>query len=838
MALFAGSAAQATNDSLLQWRQLWQQQDATNKQYDLAQQQMTFQAQQQKDAQAFQERLAKAQEAFQLGVLDRNELFEVSKIALDQMANMTPEQQWAQVEALQGLGSPLLSVAQNSVRTSLFDNFSDAVNLVDSVFTAPIGTAFNPAFVGLAADAVIARSGMQGEEAEAFRNQLDEALAARGGDAEEWNALQWDSARTSLSQARANVDQTVAQTTQIDAQTAQIFQNTQFDADKHGFIVDSLELQNRLLTLEGNQLELVNGNLPAQFSAELRNLEARTRELDNGAELFNRTLEHQVRTFAAQTGIAEEELRHTLATGLTRDAIVQGDLDYLRATIDYVGAQEAESIARAEGLNVSTDAARLDMTNTRVAMVTQLVELGRGDLLAQVGGELFAGLGIPEDAQGELLASLRETADSRLSSAEKIEKANVQVALAEARHATWQAATAEEQRRFDNDIATQRLALEQQGMALEEQRLQGYLNSLNAPAPGSVSIPTSDIHNAVKNGIGISVGDLNSATSNYNGWVQADQTMMGMVAANPDGTFEVRDREGLAALAQQYGIDASLMDPQETARALQTLITVERNTTRSRAEADTLAYARAFIQESGRIPTAGELGFETGDPIYTAAIQRIPGLTLLPDASDAVTLDLENLAATLSPSIGEDGILFGGASAVYEDLLATHGETALEAAGIFDASAVLPILQRASAEYQQDFNLATAAAESLGAITGQTWNLENADERMNLEQTMASYENTAETFIGMLDELPTRTQDFFNGFVGGWQPSHEEAQYVLNVSRTLGIPLAGLLERGLVNQAGNITDRAGFRQLLLSFQGTLADQRIAVQSIDGLLRER
>ena len=484
MALFAGSAASATNDSLLQWRQLWQQQDATNKQYDLAQQQMTFQAAQQRDQQAFQERLANAQNDFNLGVLERKELFDVSQIALDMMPNMTLDQQWSQVEALEQIGSPLVHIARNTVQASLFNNFEDAVSLVDSVFTAPLGTAFTPAFVRQAADAVISRSGMGEEEAVAFREELEAALTARQGDAEEWDNLGWETARTGLNQARANVLETQANVYNLNAQTQRIFQDTQFEADKHGFIIDSMDLQNQLMGLQVNREEMVNGNLPAQMAAELRNLNAQTKGLENGNELFNRTVEIQVQTMATQLGITQEQLRHDVATGMTRDAIVQGDLDYLRATIDYVGQQELESVARTEGLHVSAEAARLDMSNTRVSILTQLVEMGRPDLLTAVGGDLIAGLDVPEGERAQLLASLAETANSRLSNSEKVERANVQVAMAEARYAEWNADTAAERWQSDADRADRALDLQAEGLAIERTRVGAYQASL---ASGSVA---------------------------------------------------------------------------------------------------------------------------------------------------------------------------------------------------------------------------------------------------------------------------------------------------------------------------------------------------------------
>ena len=333
----------------------------------------------------------------------------------------------------------------------------------------------------------------------------------------------------------------------------------------------------------------------------------------------------------------------------------------------------------------------------------------------------------------------------------------------------------------------------------------------------------------MKNGIGLSVGDLNESTSAYNGWVQADTRLMALGQVDENGSFVPTDPQAIAALAQQYGIDTLETDADGQVAALRALFDIESNTTRARAEADTLAYARAFLQESGRLPTAGELGFQTGDPIFVAAMGRVPGLTLLEGATSNVQLDLENLASELSPTIGEDGILFGGASAVYEALLEQHGETAMEQAGFFDASSLIPTLQRHSAEYNGYYGQAQAAVQALGGITGQEWDLSSTADRQNLEQMLVSYDATAGTYLTMLEDLPNR------GFFPNANTAMEENRLIHSVSQALNVPLSALIEQGIVNQAG-VIDRAAMRTMLTTFQQNLNQQRIAVQHIDGLLR--
>lgn len=846
MALFAGSAAQATDESLLRWKTLWENQRQANQQYDLSQQQFEFQANLTREQQAFQERLAKAQEAFQIGVLDRNEAFEIGKLSLDRLPDMGLDEQWNLVEWLQGSGNPLATVAKNSVRASLFDNFADAANLVDSVFTAPIGTPINSAFARLALDAVIGRSGMDETAAEEFRTQFESALEARAGDAEAWQGLQWDTARTQLDAAKANVDQTRAQTGVYTAQEASIWRDIALNDELKTYVVDQARLINEQLSLSNNQQSIINGNLPAQLAAELENLQARTRELDNGATLFNRTLEHIVAQQAAATGLAQEDLRHALATGMWRDGIVKGNLAHLRATVDYVDAQEAESRARAEGLHTQNEAAILDMSVTRTQLLGQLVEWGRADLLGELGGQLLTGLGIEDpDKQAALLESLQSTASSRLSNAEKLEKAQVDLAVAEADFANWRNENAPLQQEIENqfkerglDLQEESLRLQGEGLKVEWARANAYAASLK-PTPGGANVPLTDVHNAIKNGIGISIGDINQSIEDFGTWEAADRELSNAVTLGENGEPVAYDAARLRAVAAQYGItDADMLGEEELFRSVQGLVRANATTTRARAEADTLSYVRAWISETGRMPTAADLGFASGDPIYLSAMSKIPGFSLTTEVATSVEQDILQLAEHLSPEIGVDGALFGSAASVWESLVETHGTEALANAGYADAGDLIDPLNRAAGEYAQARSMAEEAARNLGMLSGTTFDLEDEASRMNLEQMLGSYERTADTLIGMINELPSAWDRAMGGIPARRAATAQDQQVVSSVTAALQIPRDSLIERGIISPDGVITDRAQLLQLLTNYQGNLANQRSAVQLIDGRLRAR
>jgi hypothetical protein len=458
MGHFAGGAAKATADSTLEWQKLWMMQKDADRNYELANKQFTWQAEESEKNRVWQAQMARAQEAFQLGVLGRQELMEVSKIGLEQMPNMTPQQQMDLTEQMKKMGSPLLGVFQNTVRRGLITNLDQALGIIDTFFKGDPSQPFNAMYVRESARAAATMMGE--EEGAAFLADINASIELRQTDVEKWAAHKWDSSVAALDNVRANTGKIEAETAHLGADTARIFQGITFDADKHQFILDHLQHQSNLYELEEVRAALLNTEksiqnqfLPAMLHAGLRELWAKVQGLENGNELFNRTVDLQVRQMAAATGRSEEDLRHLVATSIARDAIANGELDKLNATIGLLNSQAGQADATAALYGVQADVLGLGMQETRINIATQLVELGRGDLLEAVAGDLFEGMNWTDEQRDSVVASLRATADTRLSNNERQEVAATTLALAEADFARQRADTFETQRLFGNAMA-------------------------------------------------------------------------------------------------------------------------------------------------------------------------------------------------------------------------------------------------------------------------------------------------------------------------------------------------------------------------------------------------
>ena len=464
MALFAGRAAGSLARESREWKKLWMQEEQAEQQYHLAQKQMDHQVQLQTDQQAFQIRRDEAQNAFNEGLLDRKELLQVSEMALDLMPSMPVDQQWEQVEYLEQMGSPLAQAARGIVRRGMFDNPAQAMAMVDSLFSADIGTPFTPEFVRMAAQTVVGISGMEGEAATNFMDGVERALTERGEEREEWNKLAWERERTAVRQAQADVTHRESETRHVDADTERIFQGIAVTEEQRKDVLESLRLSNVALRTDNAQQQIINNILPAQLSAELGNILANTKGIENQNRLFDATFDAMVQQVMDEASITRENARHLVATGAFRDAAVKGDVDLMKATI-------AKTYSEVDFLDTQTEALNLSMQEARIAMATSLVEEGRGDLIAGFADDLFGDLGMSTEQQAALVESLRETADSNLRHRDKGIQANTRIAMANADLKELEADTAEYRQQFEDKVTLRELGQRDRQLDLTEDEM-------------------------------------------------------------------------------------------------------------------------------------------------------------------------------------------------------------------------------------------------------------------------------------------------------------------------------------------------------------------------------
>ena len=951
---FSGAAAQSTADHLLKWRQIWTQEKQAERAFEIQERQLLgqeTQAQQtyelgrsklefaQKDAAAnreFYERLQNLQQDHALGLVKRRELYEMSELAIDRMANMTLEQQWDTVEQFEALDSPLHVLMRNIVRQELFTNLDDAAARIDHAISSPPGTQINRPFTEMALEAFISRTGMSGEAADALRENLTTILDQRAEEAEELNALAIEGVRTAVRRAKADVGEVEGRTVLMDAQTQDILHGITVRDEQREAILEGIERQNQILGLQATHLELMNEDLPArlqaelrimsaqarglevdtelaervmddkvrliagqtalteeevrhqlataasrdaliqslpdQLQAELRVLDAQAQELESANELFNRVMEYTVRRAAAETGMSEEDLRHQLATASVKDALVQGDLDHVRAVINYTISNTALTDATRDLTREQIAALGLDMAATRIEIASTLAESGQTALLRELLPDLMEGL-VDTSVIPRLTDALVEIADSNMSHRNKMEAANARIAIAEAGLMEFREADAPRSAAFDRWIGHTQIAqgwrsleidgerlefdrdrhgdvvrLEEWGLRIRERELDAYIQSLadkraiDARGPGPLN--PLDVHRDIRGATNLSVSTLTQQRSDVDNFdrqledlhdfIRVDEETGAAIGVHP------QDEMALRGMGTRYGIpDADVMPELELARILDGYLRTERAAAASLAQASTRAYVNAWMAQTGAPPLPQDLGFEGTDPIWRAAFGTVPGASAMPEVFDAVEDTAEYLATKVASQVDPlYGASYGMASQVYAELVDMFGTTILGASGIFDEADVMRYLNREAQEYQNVIQFVGQAVERFKELGIADIDVSLRGGRERLGELLTRQSDAAVSLLRDLDELPDtlgQVGDIFASFApSGALAGRHDANVRLSrsISSSLGIPHEIMYQEGLIDHTGQIINRGALRNFLNSHLHMIAEQRIALHILE------
>lgn len=861
LAIFSGSAASAADESNQRWRALWQADQERKQREQQFSESMAFQKSQAQRAEEFQLNLERMRQEWNAGQADSQRQYEQGKWLAENIGNMDIGNAQGALDWLSETGNSWLSFAQSSVRTNLFKNPAEAWAYLDSVYQTPVGQRISIPTLNLALDAAGSMGGIDPKELERIRKDYLAFAQARNSGAEEVDTIALEQSRTALNQAQANLVQTEAETANLDARTQAALQDMGFQAEQHPLIMQNLALVNSGMTLDNegkllanDALRIQNEYLPDQIQAALDKQYAETRSVENGNRLFELTLDDTVRTIKAQANISEEEARHLVATANARDAIVNGEVDRLQASIALLNSQKDQTDASAAQMRVQTDAISLSMVETRATIAQQLVEWGRADMLQAIGADLFQGMGFTEEEQANLISSLSETAKSNADLSTRRDIAAVQVAEAQAEVLTrtidtqvaradeelrlvmgqadyqeWQNSVAESQRQFENDLA-------ERGMRVNERQVEGYLRSLmlqsKQSGAGAGTVPITTAIDETRKSTGISLGDANQHATEW-GEAQAAAEYFERLLASPEA-----NAQEISRLTTEYGFSEG-----NHQQALQHLYQTADNL-RNKAVQDVYTYVTSIAGMTGRIPTPEELGI-TADrmALYDAAVGMLPGvreageternvLAELPEgeARDRVT-EVWNYVTErselISGSQGADGILLGGASVMYDNLLGEFGAERLQEAGIYSPSDVVGEMGQISSQMAADRTLVNQAMERTALITGgeNAVNLDDPQSVENFVDTLTGQANAYLTFQQELNNLPKG-----NGFLGigpGPEARRLAALRLLSLMSNVASKQE-LVEAGVIQTQGIWGDVAGLDpEAASAFLGTLISNRYA-----------
>lgn len=848
-ALFWGQAAQSHDESRREWERLWQMEQERLSREQMQEDQQRFDLDLELKRQSFEERMAEAERNFQLGLVDRNEQFLLGQEALERMGGMNIDQQWATVEWLERSGNPVSSLARQMVRSSLFQNPQEAIDLVNNVFTAPLGTRFNPTFVNMAIDAVSGMAGWDDDTTEQVRKDALARIEQLGSDAEELDDAAMEGSRLALQQARADIVQTGAETgnilagtEQVRAQTAAIYQGMDIAEEQRGIHLQILErtladmdATIRIKGLEATAQEIMNGFLPSQLSAGLAETLARTQGMEDQHLLFQRTLDYTVREMAARTGLAEEDLRFALATSLTREAIVRGDHELLMANIDVLRAQEENIRANTsltgtqqEALELGMDETRLRMNESRISMLSQLTAAGDVELLTLGGAQLLRDMGFDDVTAARVLEQLTEVASTKRSNALKVEEANVILALEEANFARD---TAEDRRaivaaersnaEFQAETNRERLDFEQwatrEGFRIDwayvdVARSEAASRATAATAGGGAGTPLTpaEILNEVRIASGIDLKEFNDLQSEME-----------------NATNDLRYFEGLLNNGSVEEISDYLtsigVSPENHAEYLASLQARQQSAARAYAGAIStyLSYGASYGPAGVFTPQQLGITTELGREMYRqVAESAVPGLRQeTPEEQSAESEEQRARIAEVYDAVYEmnsvlsretsDGGLSSivGAEVMFQRLMAEFGPERLQEAGITSPERLYNDLGNKAVEYSRNVE---SAMLGINFATGGNPQQVDARSPEALNQVASIVNATAgqyAAFKATLDALP-RSQGL--GFLIGGSNSPERGDAARQlVAMTAGvISPQELWHRGIIqlDSAGNVMD--------------------------------
>jgi len=849
-ALFWGQAAQSHDESKREWERLWQVEQERLSREKMQEDQQQFALDVELRRQNWEERMAEAERNFQLGLVDRNEQFQLGQEALERMSGMSMDQQWATVEWLERSGNPVSSLARQTVRSSLFQNPQEAVSLVDSVFSAPLGTKFNPTFVNIAVDVVAGMGGLGEDVAEQLRKDVSTMLERRQAEGEELDTLGMDMSRAALTDARANIGLTVARTgsevvnqQHVSAQTAAIYQNIDINEEQRGLHLQILErtladmdATIRIKGLEATAQEITNGYLPSQLSASLAETLARTQGMEDQHLLFQRTLDYVVQEMKARTGLAKEDLRFALATSLTREALVRGDHELLMANIDVLRAQEDDirantSLTGAQQavLELGMDETRLRMNESRISMLSELTAAGDVELLTLGGAQLLRDMGFDDTTAARVLDQLTETASSKRSNALKLEEANATLALEEANFARD---TAQDRRaivaaersnaEFQAETNRERLDFEQwsarEGFRIdwayvEVARSEAASRSAAAAAGGEAGTPLApaNILNEVRIASGIDLGEFNTLQTEMENATNDLRYFEGLL--NNGNVQEISDYLTSIGVSPENHVEhlASLRDRKESAaRAYAGAISTYLSYGAS--------YGPAGVFTPQQLGITTELGMEMYRQVAETAVPGLRQETPEEQSAESETQKARiaevhdavyEMNSVLSRETSAEGLsVIIGADVMFQRLMAEFGPERLQEAGITSPERLANDLGNKAVEYSRNVE---SAMLGINFVTGGNPQQVDARSPEALNQAASTVNAAAgqyAAFKATLDALPRQQGLTFLGIGASNSPERGNAARQL-VAMTAGvISPQELWQRGIIqlDSAGNVMD--------------------------------
>lgn len=828
-----GEAAQQTATTMQDWQKIFDARQAEQDAKEIQERQLR-QQQRQLD---WEKQSQKMQQDFQAGQTDQVEAERFGATTIGLMKDQPPDVQRGLYQALRDSGNMYAGAAKALVSSGLSLSPQSVFDYLNGMTNAEPGKAFDTDYTRLVAQQAATLMGKTGKDADAYVQDyvdLANSLKDTKGTVDQ---AKLDNLRLSNANLQSTISQQDAQTKSITAEMQERATRLGMDVEKHPLELQLLEDNDKQLQLQNVQQEIINGHLPDQLVANLNQVRAATQNDRDAHELWARTIDDTVAKIHAETGISESDARVALLTESTRVALAQGNVDQVRANVDYIKAQTETEKYRQDLLQGQTNELALSMQSTQVGILQDLVTNGDTALLGEFAPDLLVGL-VGEDRRGEVIDDLKEIADSNRSNAQKLGDANARIAVAnadyseqtltdrvrqqaaQARGADDQAAVLRMQRETFMEDRAWKHDLDLRGMAVNEKQAQAYVANLSTPSNATPGMTTVEVMDKVGNATGWTTSKIDAARQNLAG-LQA--TYQQVTDAAKSGNLAL-----VSNLLSQYGINA------ETAQAGLDALQIQIDTQKQ----GIVNGIRQIIDGGMRynvFMSPDAMGLADDDPFYHQALSTLPfvsdpdvdatGQTNLtddttPTPEQASTLaniksDVQAVATSSTP----DAAIFN-AVGTREALVDKYGEDAVVAAGINSPTDLVPIIQQESATYHHNLDVATKYMEHYHL------DVNNSTDR----------DNAIGGISAIVDYLDTHLQNY-TLLAAADRPPYEAkvkvADELQQALSGLGVSRDELMNRGLI--AGQVTtDRLDIAAgILQQKKQEYIDTQTAIQYLNG-----
>jgi hypothetical protein len=711
-----GESASATNEGRQKWRELWLKQESNETQKDLVDVQRT---------QVDVDRERVINDGRRIGLEESKDRYQRHKDAYDNAMTMLPNMTFD--EALQFVEdfedtNPFKSQLRAGVYSQTINaDPTQASNYLNNILNLPVGQTFLlPAAID-SARALGRRMGWSDETIVEMVETLEEWHAHLGGEQEFTRRNEMERMVADLANVRASTDNIYAETDKTRAFTAGIIQDTSFKADEHPEVMRQLRAVSSRMEHEEVIAAAQAGQIDERLAAELNVLLAQLSLAEVDVQIAERTIRAVVNRITAESEIVEEEARHLVATGLVRDAIVQGNLDHLETSISFLEEQtEGQRLANSL-TEVEVERAGLALDTQTYSLLATMVERGDAAVIRATAGRLLGILNVPEDLVDGIVESMAteagQTGDRRVRMARFAEEiaradslvarrtinARVRTANAGARNADAEA----DLNRWLADSAQDRhdtaVRLQERGLDIEERKLTQMIR--NAASGAGTTTSEFTLTSAWSKANTLTGWDSRRFQEQVGELLELDAHIDALQAAmRPGGGGSVLVLEQLAA--QGYpGID--ITDPVGSYNYLVNRLNGSRQILTNNAT----AFITAFLSH-GQIPEAHMIGMLGNEREWVEAWARVTG-ERPPAPSDAgepagdttretpITPEIEARLGVSAPlHAGQDPVF--AAAAVFESL---ESEGLLEGTGITRPSQLVPHLARVRTQQESDRNL-------------------------------------------------------------------------------------------------------------------------------------